>query len=158
MSSPARPRGPTRWLNEGLTPIVADVLAARNPRGLPTADTVLYAVGYDRTADQSMREVYVEGLANVLAALPAGTGRILYVSSTGVYGQTDGERSTNPARAIRRGKGAGPASKPNSCSRPIRLGRRAVTFGWPGFMAPAEFPADSNLCGPAAGGAGRRLA
>jgi nucleoside-diphosphate-sugar epimerase len=36
-----------------------------------------------------MREVYVEGLGNVLAALPAA-GKFLYVSSTSVYGQADG--------------------------------------------------------------------
>ena len=36
-----------------------------------------------------MRRVYVEGLANALAALP-GEPRIVHVSSTSVYGQTDG--------------------------------------------------------------------
>ncbi len=36
-----------------------------------------------------MREVYVTGLRNVLAALPRG-GRFIYISSTSVYGQTDG--------------------------------------------------------------------
>ena len=56
---------------------------------LPASDTVVYAVGLDRSTGRSMREVYVEGLRNVLAALPAG-GRFVYVSSTSVYGQTDG--------------------------------------------------------------------
>ncbi len=90
---------------EGLQPIVADVLRPETLRGLPTADTVLYAVGYDRTADQSLREVYVQGLANVLAALPANTGRILYVSSTGVYGQTTGEPvdESSPCHPTREG-------------------------------------------------------
>jgi nucleoside-diphosphate-sugar epimerase len=36
-----------------------------------------------------MHEVYVAGLANVLDALAPG-GRFIYISSTSVYGQTDG--------------------------------------------------------------------
>jgi nucleoside-diphosphate-sugar epimerase len=39
-----------------------------------------------------MREVYVHGLANVLAALSQPAPRFLYVSSTSVYGQSDGEQ------------------------------------------------------------------
>lgn len=38
-----------------------------------------------------MHRVYVDGLANVLAALPQPAPRFVYVSSTSVYGQTDGE-------------------------------------------------------------------
>src|SRR5439155_10779702 len=38
---------------------------------------------------RSMREVYVGGLGHVLDTLPT-PGRFVYVSSTGVYGQTDG--------------------------------------------------------------------
>ena len=56
---------------------------------LPAADTVVYAVGLDRSAGKSMREVYVHGLANVMNVLPP-TRRFVYVSSTSVYGQTDG--------------------------------------------------------------------
>ena len=36
-----------------------------------------------------MRAVYVEGLANVLRHVPR-PGRFIYVSSSGVYGQSDG--------------------------------------------------------------------
>lgn len=73
----------------GIRPIVADVTDPTSLDRLPEAATVLYAVGMDRSAGKSMREVYVAGLANVLAALPR-PGRLIYVSSTGVYGQTDG--------------------------------------------------------------------
>jgi nucleoside-diphosphate-sugar epimerase len=37
-----------------------------------------------------MRDVYLRGLENVLRRLPPA-GRLVYVSSTGVYGQTQGE-------------------------------------------------------------------
>ncbi|MCS6852009.1 MAG: SDR family oxidoreductase [Gemmataceae bacterium] len=74
----------------GLVPLVGDVLDPDSLRSLPEAASVLYAVGHDRTAGRSLREVYVTGLANVLAFLPT-CDRLLYISSTGVYGQSGGE-------------------------------------------------------------------
>ena len=38
-----------------------------------------------------MRSVYVDGLLNVLEELPPTVSRVVYASSTGVYGQTEGE-------------------------------------------------------------------
>jgi nucleoside-diphosphate-sugar epimerase len=75
--------------SHGIEPIVGDVLDPNSLRQLPSTDTVLYAVGLDRAAGKSMREVYVNGLRNVLQRLPAKP-RLLYVSSTSVYGQCDG--------------------------------------------------------------------
>lgn len=88
----------------GVTPVVCDVLDPASLaalRDLPTLSAVCYAVGFDRSAGKTMRDVYVDGLANVSAALPAGV-RFVYVSSTGVYGQVDGEEvdekaATEPA-------------------------------------------------------------
>ena len=73
----------------GVTPIIGDVTDPAS-LSLPATDHVLYAVGMDRSAGKSMREVYLTGLGNVLSRLPAG-GSLTYVSSTSVYGQTDGE-------------------------------------------------------------------
>jgi nucleoside-diphosphate-sugar epimerase len=73
----------------GVEPVVADVLDPTTLAWLPNVGTVVYAVGLDRTSGASMRDVYVDGLANVLNALPA-SNRLIYVSSTSVYGQTDG--------------------------------------------------------------------
>jgi nucleoside-diphosphate-sugar epimerase len=85
----------------GLEPLVCDVLDPDSLRALPAVATVLYCVGLDRSTGQSMREVYVNGLANVLAALPP-PGRFIHVSSTSVYGQDKGEEvdedaATEPA-------------------------------------------------------------
>jgi nucleoside-diphosphate-sugar epimerase len=74
----------------GAEPIRCDVLDPATLRALPAAGTVVYCVGFDRAAGASRREVYVTGLGNVLDALPA-PGRFVYISSTGVYGQSDGE-------------------------------------------------------------------
>ncbi len=71
----------------GIRPTLGDVTDPGSLQKLPEVEWVVYAVGMDRAAGKSMREVYVGGLRNVLAALP-GSPRITYVSSTGVYGQT----------------------------------------------------------------------
>jgi nucleoside-diphosphate-sugar epimerase len=73
----------------GIEPIVGDVCDPDSLKGLPPARTVLHAIGLDRTSGRTMRDVYVQGLANLLTALP-GTSRFIHVSSTSVYGQTDG--------------------------------------------------------------------
>jgi nucleoside-diphosphate-sugar epimerase len=74
----------------GLVPIVCDVTDPATLGGLPAVDTVIHAVGLDRSAGKSMHEVYVAGLANLLDGLPPPR-RFVLVSSTSVYGQTSGE-------------------------------------------------------------------
>src|SRR5262245_45229702 len=89
----ATTRNPTRadeFRELGLELVVCDVLDPASLRALPSVATVLYCVGLDRSSGQTMQAVYVDGLANVLAALPA-PGRFIHISSTSVYGQTDGE-------------------------------------------------------------------
>ena len=76
-------------LPANVEPIVCDVLDPASLRALPKVDTVLYAIGFDRTSGASMRAVYVEGLRNVLAHLPTPR-RFIYISSSSVYGQTAG--------------------------------------------------------------------
>jgi nucleoside-diphosphate-sugar epimerase len=71
-------------------PVVCDVTKPETLTGLPQVDWVLYAVGLDRSTGQSMRDVYIQGLANVLDRLPPPK-RLVYISSTSVYGQQDGE-------------------------------------------------------------------
>jgi len=73
--------------NDGVVPIIGDVM---QPPSLPPTDVVLYAVGMDRSAGHSMHDVYVTGLSNVLHALPTKS-RLIYVSSTSIYGFTNGE-------------------------------------------------------------------
>jgi nucleoside-diphosphate-sugar epimerase len=84
-----RPEGADALRRLGLAPILCDVLDPASLRALPKVDAVCYAVGLDRSSGASMRSVYVDGLANVLEHLPPPR-RFLYVSSSSVYGQTDG--------------------------------------------------------------------
>lgn len=75
----------------GIVPVIGDVTNPESLFDLPAAGTVLYAVGFDRSAGPSMREVYVNGLRNVLSKLAGRVGRLIYISSTSVYGQQAGE-------------------------------------------------------------------
>jgi nucleoside-diphosphate-sugar epimerase len=73
-----------------LSPVPCDVLDPESLKNLPRADTVLYAVGFDRSSGATMRAVYVDGLAHVLERLPPPE-KFIYISSSSVYGQTDGD-------------------------------------------------------------------
>lgn len=75
----------------GIRPIVGDVCQPETLTGLPAADTVLFAVGYDRGSGHSQQAVYVDGLKNVLDSVASRTRRFVYISSSSVYGQSAGE-------------------------------------------------------------------
>ncbi|MGZ0173846.1 MAG: SDR family oxidoreductase [Planctomycetales bacterium] len=75
----------------GVSPILGDVTDVATLQSLPECDTVFHAVGFDRTAAASKREVYVDGLSNVLDRMAARCGRFIHISSTSVYGQQEGE-------------------------------------------------------------------
>ena len=88
----------------GIEPLVADVTASGFPAAgvLPAAATVFWAVGFDRTAGTSHRDVHVQGLGRLLDTLP-GAPRVILSSSTGVWGDDDGrvvneETPAHPAR------------------------------------------------------------
>ncbi len=87
-------RSPDRarvFRDSGIEPIVGDVTDAATLAGLPEVDTLLWAVGLDRAAGRSQREVYVGGLENMLPRIVGRVRRWIYISSTSVYGQTEGE-------------------------------------------------------------------
>ena len=75
----------------GIIPVIADVLDPTTLVNLPEVDRVFYCVGFDRTAGIPFRTVYVDGLRQVLAAISDRTKKIVYASSTGVYGRDDGD-------------------------------------------------------------------
>lgn len=81
----------TEWQTQGITGIQGDVLHRESLQALPTADLCVYAVGFDRTATQDKREVYVTGLRHVLTEITDRIPRMIYISSTSVYGENNGE-------------------------------------------------------------------
>lgn len=95
------------FINAGLTPVVADVTNAdglkRALADLPVMDTIVFAVGMDRSQYSDIYDVYVEGLRRFIDSYPHTIKHLIYVSSTGVYGDFGGDwvnedSPTMPAR------------------------------------------------------------
>lgn len=90
---------------ESFNAVLADVTDEASLSFLPDAafaevDTLLFAVGYDRKAEPSINSVYAEGFQRVLDRLSYQTRRVIYISTTGVYGPAEGawvDESTPPA-------------------------------------------------------------
>ena len=76
----------------GLRPLVLDTTKSASMKQLHSMsiDTVVVAVGMDRSRYDSVYQVYANGLKNVLENLADDVGQLVYVSSTGVYGDFDG--------------------------------------------------------------------
>ncbi|WP_422929967.1 SDR family oxidoreductase [Singulisphaera sp. PoT] len=83
----------------GIEPQIADVLSAESLQAIPDAERIVYCVGFDRKAGASMRSVYVDGLRAFLDARVGRYERLVYASSTGVYGQSDGSWVTEDSPA-----------------------------------------------------------
>jgi nucleoside-diphosphate-sugar epimerase len=77
----------------GLHPLILDTTDPVSLEQLQqqSFDTVVVAVGMDRSRYDSVHHVYVGGLENVLKNLSEDIGQLIYVSSTGVYGDFGGE-------------------------------------------------------------------
>jgi nucleoside-diphosphate-sugar epimerase len=76
---------------QGIEGVVVDVARPQTLKLLPEAETVLFAVGYDAASGRSRRDYYVNGLQAVQKALSPKTKRFILISSTAVYGQTEGQ-------------------------------------------------------------------
>ena len=96
-----------QFSDQGLSPVVADVTKPDALRlaisDLPPIDTIVFAVGMDRSQYNDIYDVYVEGLRRFVDSYPHPVKHLIYVSSTGVYGDFRGDwvdeaSETNPAR------------------------------------------------------------
>ncbi len=130
----------------GHLPLIADVTQPDSLRAalapLPTPDTVLYAVGYDRRAQAgpSIHEVYSGGLANVLAALPEQTRRVIYISTTGVYSQTAGEMVDERSPTEPRREGGQASLAAERVLAASRFASRAIVLRMAGLYGPGRIP------------------
>src|SRR5581483_4979982 len=75
----------------GWTAHIADICDPAALGTLPPVHTVLFAVGYDRGSQRTRDEVMVDGAANVVGYYRNRCERFIYISSTSVYGQQNGE-------------------------------------------------------------------
>ncbi len=135
-----KPARATELKEFGIFPVIGNVTESLN---LPTTedfDTVLYSIGFDRSSTQTIDEVYVDGLARALAALPVNVERIIYTSSTGVYGQSAGEEvnEESPCEPQRAGGKAVLAAEQLLANHP--LGKRAIVLRLAGIYGPERVP------------------
>jgi nucleoside-diphosphate-sugar epimerase len=152
---------------EGYGVVVADVCDPASLAALPAAETILFAVGYDRQAAatgaaRSIEEVYAGGVRNVLnamrnaecgmrndqhphSALRTPNSAFVYISSTGVYGDADGEwvDESTPCRPLREGGRACLAAEQAIATHP--LGARAAILRLAGIYGPDRIPRAESL-------------
>lgn len=150
---------------QGFMAIIADVCDPASLRNLPPAETILYAVGYDRRAANgpSIQEVYAGGVRNVLDKLgnaewgmgndttpnipqsPVPSPHFLYISSTGVYGDADGDwvDEETPCRPLRDGGKACLAAEQVIAEHP--LGAKSVVLRLAGIYGPDRIPRSDAL-------------
>ena len=78
---------------------VADVTQGKSLEDLPEVETIFYAVAPGRPARSTPQELFVGGLNNVLRRMRGKAQRIIFISTTGVYGGTQGawvDETTKP--------------------------------------------------------------
>lgn len=82
-----------RFAERGWIALVGDITDELALPVLPeiTFDGVLFAVGRDLLSGRSHHEVFVKGCRNALAQVEGRCRRFYYVSSTGVYGDMNGD-------------------------------------------------------------------
>jgi nucleoside-diphosphate-sugar epimerase len=103
-------------------------------------ESALYAVGFDRESGVDILSVYAGGLQNVLAALPSSVRRVIYISTTGVYGPHSGQwvDELTPPDPQRDGGRASLAAEQILAAHP--LGRRSAILRLAGLYGPGRVP------------------
>lgn len=153
-----------RW---GLQPVVADVTmpsSLKQLRALPTIDTLLFAVGMDRSRYSDIRDVYVQGLRNVLSTLSLANGdgkdtissesqmtprdadiHLIYISSTGVYGDFGGDWIDESAETDPQREGGKACLAAERWILESGWGQRATILRFAGIYGPDRVPTADKL-------------
>ncbi len=140
------PQRATHLVAAGLTPLVADVLRPDTLTALPPAETVLFAVGHDQSTGYSTLQLHADGLKNVLSVLnPDIVQRVIYISSTGVYGKTGGEivDEDTPCEPMRDGGRASLEAERQLQSHP--MGAKGLVLRLAGIYGPGRVPRRDEL-------------
>lgn len=124
----------------GIFPIVGDVTEGIDLGDCTDVDTLLFAVGFDRGSGKAIRDVYVDGLRRVIEGLPELPRRMIYISSTGVFGQNDGQfvDEQSPCEPTREGGKACLAAE--ELLRQHKIGSRTIILRLAGIYGPHRLP------------------
>ncbi|MEX2173376.1 MAG: NAD-dependent epimerase/dehydratase family protein [Pirellulaceae bacterium] len=141
---------------EGFQPLVADITsdtftadtlaAGESPLSLPKSiKTVLFAVGYDRGGSGSIHDVYVGGLGRVLVQLPPAVQRLIYISSTGVFGQAAGDQVDEDSACQPTREGGRACLAAEQLLQSSLLADRSIILRLAGIYGPARIPRSKDL-------------
>ncbi len=133
----------------GLTPHIADIMQPRTLAALPAASTVLFAVGFDRSTNDSIENVYTNGLRHSLDAIDSrALKRFIYISSTGVYGQSSGEWVDENSDCDPTREGGKACVAAEQILKQSRVADRSVILRLAGIYGPGRTPHKRDLLQP----------
>lgn len=132
---------------EGFFPLVADVSDPESVKSLPPAQTVLHAIGYDRSSGAPRRDVLVGGLQNVLEGLSPVLERLIFISSTGVMGSHDGDWVNEASCCNPQREAARCGLEAETVLRSHEMGQRAVILRLAGIYGPGRLPKLADVRG-----------
>jgi nucleoside-diphosphate-sugar epimerase len=123
---------------QGIRPLVADITQPATLHSLPEAKTVLFAVGYDAACGRPRKDFYVEGLQAVLQSLSPKTNRFILISSTAVYGQTDGQWVDEDSPCQPKTEGGAAFLEAENALAASQFGQRSVILRLAGLYGPGR--------------------
>ncbi|MFB6110692.1 MAG: SDR family oxidoreductase [Halodesulfurarchaeum sp.] len=142
---------------DGVQAVRADVTDPDSLAALPDADAVVFAASSGGGGPAAAREIYVEGLRNVLAEYDSRArtpDRLVYTSSSGVYGDHDGqwvdedtpiEPSTEKTRVLA-------AAEAVAIEETAAAGIDGTVVRFAGLYGPGRYRLERYLTGPVTAG------
>ena len=140
----SQPRAET-LAREGYIPLHFDVLQPDTWSSLPDVAQVCYCIGYDAAGGANRHEVYVNGLKNFSARRPRIADRFVYISSTGVYAQANGEWVDERSVCQPTRDGGVACWEAENLLRSSALGERSVILRLAGIYGPGRIPYRDQL-------------
>lgn len=140
----------------GLTAVEGDVTVSRTLDAVPSVDAVVFAASSGGRGAAPARRVYVEGLRTAIShftARPDPPTRLVYTSSTGVYGDQDGawvDETTDPDPTTEKTKVLLEAERIVTAAASKNLTTSVVRFA--GLYGPERYRLTRYLDGPVAEG------
>lgn len=133
-----------RLSTEGILPIVGDIVSG--PLEIPReTTTAIISIGYDRGSSQPIGEVYATSVTNILASLPPTVRRVIYISSTGVFGRATGEWVDEETPAIPLRDGGKACLAAEDVLRTSPWASQTVILRLAGIYGPGRIPRRADL-------------
>lgn len=128
----------------GIQAVIADWTDRATLCSLPPAEQILISVSYDRQSDQSRLESQVGGLRNLLEVI-SPEAHVVYISTTGVYHQSDGQwvDEDSPANPTR--EGGQTHRRAEQLLEQLRPGARNTVLRLAGIYGPKRVPRVSDV-------------